>query len=396
MTIATGGALGLMETFNGVPQVLWIRVGALGDLLISTAALEAAFERFPDSKIWVLGDRFWLELLEPAQWPRLNGIIIRKKKRRGQLYVPASRTGWKREGDERPLSYFYRRSQATINLRIESYRFAWGPWFARVPIRIGSCPWPMKWLYTHWLPWLGKEPNLHERDWYEAVVRAPRRKLFPLGTTENNRRKLAVSTDRPRAGLPKLKEPNWSTVTRLTEGKASVRFKSYWLINPTASRREKAWPAKNFRELALKLSERLKVNGISIVIVGAPNETEWLTQVAGSDFPIVQPPSLGELIDVVAGANVLITNTSSVQFIAAGSGTPSLTIMGRSQPVRWGPVGGQDIVVQGKIPDPRPSDLFKEERLAYESIGVDSVLEACAVFEKVSKKNSSIEKDYTP
>src|SRR5690349_3038775 len=116
-----------MDVFRDVPQVLWIRVGALGDLLISTAALESTFERFPDSKIQVLGDRFWLELLEPAKWPRLNGIIIRKKKSRGQLYVPAGEKTWKRSGEEKRLSYFYKHSDATVNLRIESYRFAWGP-----------------------------------------------------------------------------------------------------------------------------------------------------------------------------------------------------------------------------------------------------------------------------
>ncbi len=132
------------------------------------------------------------------------------------------------------------------------------------------------------------------------------------------------------------------------------------------------------------------------MIVGAPNESEWLSQVAGTEFPIVQPPSLGELIDVVSGANVLITNTSSVQFIAAGTRTPSITLMGRSEPVRWGPVGPQDIVVRGEIPNPRPADLFEEERLAYESISVGRVLEACIQFEKDTKKNSNVEKEYRP
>lgn len=385
-----------MEIFRNVPQVLWIRVGALGDLLISTAALETTFERFPDSKIWVLGDRFWLELLEPSRWPRLNGIIIRKKKGKAQLYVPSGNNGWKREGEERSLSYFYRRSQATVNLRIESYRFAWGPWLSGVPIRIGSCPWPMKWLYTHWFPWLGKEPQLHERDWYEAVVKASKRRLLVPGTTESNRRRYAIATGRPLAGLPQLKEGNQATISRLTQDKGAIQFKRYWLINPTASRKEKAWPAQKFRELALKLSEKLRTQGISVVIIGAPNESEWLSQVAGGDFPLVQPPTLGELIDVVSGANVLITNTSSVQFIAAGCRTPSLTLMGRSEPVRWGPVGPQDVVVQGEIPNPPPANLFEEERLAYESISVERVLEACTHFEKDSKKNSSIEKEYRP
>ncbi|MEQ1875276.1 MAG: glycosyltransferase family 9 protein [Bdellovibrionia bacterium] len=388
-----------MDVHPNVGQVLWIRVGALGDLLISTAALAATFQRFPDSKIWVLGDRFWLELLEPARWPRLNGIIIRKKGARGQLYVPSGAKTWKREGEEKRLSYFYRRSQATVNLRIESYRFAWGPGLARVKIRIGSCPWPMKWLYTHWSPWLGKEPMIHERDWYEMVAQAPKRSFFPLGTTEANRNKYATFNERPVRGLPRLKEPNWQTIVKLSEEHPELppaRYQNYWLINPTASRKEKAWPAAKFRELCQRLKPRLEALGKSLVIVGAPNETDWLSQVGGNEFQVIQPPSLGELIDVVAGANVLITNTSSVQFIAAGTGTPSVTLMGRSQPIRWGPVGLQDVVVQGKIPSPPLADLFEEERLSYASIEVDEVLQVLEVFEKVSKKNSSVEKVYTP
>ncbi|HEX4923186.1 MAG TPA: glycosyltransferase family 9 protein [Bdellovibrionales bacterium] len=396
-----------MEIFRDVPQVLWIRVGALGDLLISTAALEETFKRFPHSKVWVLGDRFWLELLEPAQWPRLNGIIIRKKNNRGQLYVPASQKGWRREGDARSLGYFYRRTQATVNLRIESYRFAWGPWRARVPIRIGSCPWPMKWLYTHWSPGLGKEPALHERDWYVNVVRAPKRSWFPLGRLEENRSKFATATDRPRGGLPRLKEADPSTIARLTLPKAQsastraplkepVSFKNYWLINPTSSRIEKAWPAIKFREFALQLAERLRETGQKVVVIGAPNETEWLKKVAGEELPIVQPPTLGELIDVVAGANILVTNTSSVQFIAASTKTPTITLMGRSSPVRWGPVGPQDIVVKGKIPEGGHPDLFVEERLAYESISVEQVLRECEKFVKVSNPETAVETNFKP
>lgn len=388
-----------MDVFWGVPQVLWIRVGALGDLLISTAALEETFKRFPDSQVWVLGDKFWLELLEPGQWPRLNGVILRKKGNKGQLYVPASRTGWKREGEARPLGYFYRRTQATVNLRIESYRFAWGPWRARVPIRIGSCPWPMKWLYTHWSPWLGKEPALHERDWYLAVTRAPRRTWRPLGKLLDNRKLYANATERPRGGLPRLKEPDRSTVTRLTgqnSRHAPAQYKRYWLINPTSSRIEKAWPAEKFRELALRLAPKLREQGQTLLVLGAPNETAWLERVAGNELQIVQPPTLGELIDVVAGANILITNTSSVQFIAASTKTPSLTLMGRSSPVRWGPVGAQDVVVKGKIPEGGHPDLFLEERLAYESITVEQVLRECEKFVKVSNLETSVETNFKP
>jgi ADP-heptose:LPS heptosyltransferase len=251
---------------------------------------------------------------------------------------------------------------------------------------------------THWSPWLGKEPAIHECEWYSNVVEAPKRKLWPLGFERENRALLSKSGECPKSGLPSLKEPNRDTVSELTSNNrllGKVQFGQYVLVNPTASRIEKAWPAAKFRELCLALKPMLQQLGKRIVVVGAPNETEWLYLVAGRDFHVVQPQSLGELIDVVAGSSLLVTNTSSVQYIAAGTKTQTITLMGRALPLRWGPVGPSDRVIRGTIPA-NASDIFEEEQLGYESITVDSVLSEVLEAAKISHPQSNIENPSRP
>jgi ADP-heptose:LPS heptosyltransferase len=177
--------------------------------------------------------------------------------------------------------------------------------------------------------------------------------------------------------LPRLKEPDRVTAERL----AQAEFGHYWLINPTASRREKAWPVEKFRELSRRLVPLLAGAGLELRILGAPSESEWLRQAVPPGLDpgraIVQPPSARHLLDVLGGARALVTNTSSTQFLAPGLGVRTLTLMGRSRPEIWGPLGPRDLVVRGAIDPALDKEIFRQEELAYQSIPVASVLAAC-------------------
>ncbi len=336
-------------------------MGALGDLLVSLEALKITCDRFPNAQVWIVGSALWLDLIEPTMWPRVNGIIVSEDGKWGQMfeYSPIERE-WVLVGEKRKLSLFAKSCQASVNLRIESFRFSWFVW-PWVPIRIGSCPWVMKWLYTHWLPWLGKEPAIHERDWYSLVAGAGREE-----------KPLALPYQLKMTGLPPLKmisETKLRSLWKLEKGK-------YVLVNPTASRREKAWPSEKFRKLCGKLeSEKLEV-----IVIGAPKETEWLKEVAGENVRLIQPKSLMDLADVVGGARFLVTNTSSLQFVAASMKTPVITLMGLAAPLRWGPVGSKDKTVCAKEDFSSMKDLFERDRAAYASIPFELVWSAVKTF----------------
>jgi len=377
-------------------QVCFIRLGAVGDLLVATAALEETLERFPDAKIWVAGPELWKQLLLPSRWPRINGIIAIDKKGKGRLNVPNLQSeSWEPEGEIHSLQHYLKSCQASVNLRLESLRFAWPAFFARVPIRIGTCWWGTKWLYTHWASWLGKDPIVHERDRLLRIAIAPAVRWWPLGLTSKNRKELIgeqTYNDRKSKAekyfaiqpgqnpetvayrwkekvLPSLKNPDKKVAESLTNANR------YVLVNPTASRIEKAWPAEKFRELCLKLQPWLKEKSYQLFVIGSPNETEWLSKVAGREIPVVQPPNLRILMDVIGSSRALITNTSSLQFFANSLRAPTVTLMGRTFPARWGPLAPHDLTICGKLPSPPLSDVFAEDFSAYDSISVETVEE---------------------
>lgn len=361
-------------------KVIWIRVAALGDCLIATAALHETIQRFSGQPVYVMGPRFWTELLEPRQWPALRGIIVIDKKQ-GELFE-VQENNWVSAREKKPLSDFFSDAGVVVNHRIESFRYSWAPFFRRVPVRIGSCPWPMKWLYTDWAPWLGKDPLLHERDWHlDVALSEPWNGGFAFGVEEARRRfenrenlKLKKSIDYwNKKGLPLLREKNFEIAKPYLLG---FEKEKYVLVNPTSSRYEKAWPREKFREFLLGARELLEKKGLTAFVIGSPQETDWLKDIAKEDFKIVQPRSLADLVQVVSFAKCLVTNTSSMQFISASQDTRTVTLMGQAKPEQWGPLGPQDIVVLGEVPSGFDGNIFQRDLEAYKSIPVSRVLDA--------------------
>jgi ADP-heptose:LPS heptosyltransferase len=337
-------------------KVVFIHRGAWGDLYVSTAALFEVCKRHHrddgERNIWIVGSKAWLEIIDFSQWSEIAGIIVSENGWNGELieYQGQKNSVW--------LPAFFLGVGYSYNLRTESLRYAWAPFLARVPVRCGTSETAANLLYTHPSPWLGKDPVIHERDRMLDVVR--------------NSLLLDSKVDWSGKGLPVLKSVLASDVLRVV----GCESKKYWLINPTSSRIEKAWPAERYRELALRLRKLLPSN-MDVLVLGAPNETHWLTEIAQEDFRILQPKSISDLMIAVAGASQLIANTSSVQFLASAFDTPVLTLLGRAHPKIWGPLGrhSQSVSPKNYVED-ASLNIFQREAQAYECISVEDVLEA--------------------
>lgn len=361
-----------------VKTAAWIRVGALGDLLVGLASLVETHKLFPHAELYVVGPKLWCEILSPEEFPFVKKVVvIERRGQQARLFENRSSKWEPRDTRVWPLHDVLRQCQAVVNTNIDSYRYGFAAWRARVPIRIGSAPGSMAWLYTNCAPFFGKDPMMHERDAALMLLEYADSgwgKFFR--STERNRINLvdwissSVLIHRWRGiGLPPGKKKDFDRAHALT-GCADGK---YILLNPTASRREKAWPSENFYDLAKCLQLRLKPLGIEVLILGSPMETEWLLEVAKSEFKLVQPPTIFDLQDVLYSSYGLVTNTSSVQFIAAMTGTPTLTIMGRARPEIWGPLGKNDLVVLGHPPAELEEDIFIQELEGYKGIAVEEV-----------------------
>ena len=361
-------------------RVGWIRIGALGDLLVGLASLRETLDRWPQAAVTVVGSPLWLQILEPGYWPQIDRLaIVEKRGTEAKIFdriAGAGRFDWveRPEAASNLRQEFSSGYDAVFNARVDSPRQGFAAFWARVPERWGSAEGLSRFIYNRRAPHDGKDPLIHERDvplllMDEAEAGLNHDVRF-LGKSLRERIDLSPRVLKWRgAGLP--------CARRLDSAQFKTRlgFDRYFLVNPTSSRREKAWPPAKFRSLIEK-TERAKIfPGVKPVVIGAPHETDWLREIAGDKFQIAQAASIGELFNMVAGAEFLLTNTSSMQFIAASTGTRTLTLMGRARPEIWGPLGPSDQFVIGTEPKEIES-IFERELQAYESIDVETVLKS--------------------
>lgn len=372
------------QAWSGLRKVAWLRSGALGDLVVGLASLVELPRFFPEGRVTVIGPSLWLQLLDARVMPFLERlIVVPRKGKRGRAYH-ARDGAWVAESEtDEDLAKLLGGYEAFVNTNTDSYRYGFVAMRARVPVRIGSAPREMAWLYHYNAPFLGKDPLIHERDLPLALLEfaTPGWRRFTRATPAN-RAQLAEILGASRLiagwherGLPNLIQYSDERVRALT----GLERGRYFLVNPTSSRREKAWPSEKARELLLGMRAELNQLNLEPLVIGAPTETEWLREVAGGEFRVVQPVSLRDLQEVVRGARLLLTNVSSMQFIAASTQTPTLTVVGRSKPEIWGPVGCRDRIVRAKPLDATEGgslSIFEEEALMYRSVTVDEVKQA--------------------
>lgn len=350
-------------------KIVFLRLGALGDLLVSLTALNDVLAAHPGKQIIVCGNALWLEILRAYPLWNIHTVYILNGKYGLDEYT--RHDNWSKSGVSTTFYKLCRETQILYNLRHESLRYSWHAFFARVPVRFGSSPRFFKFLFTHWYGWLGMEPPIHERDWLAAIVSAPRRSSGIYRSQRYNRGLLEkrnaahTYTELNREALPEMQLPKDAAAV-LARYKLPPR--KYILINPTASRRDKAWPAENFRALADFLAGQ--PGKAEIRMIGSPAETDWLTEAAGNAATL-QPQNLRELFIIVTCAKALITNTSSMQFIASATQTPTLTLMGWADPIRWGPLGAQNLVIRGTTSHNR--NIFARDEESYRSIAVERV-----------------------
>lgn len=378
--------------WKSLKRVAWIRTGALGDLVVGLAALSEMSTFFPMARLTVVGPAQWLEILSPQQFPALERVAVVERRSANATMMVPGREGWipeKRSDGSRdiPLVDFLATCDGVVNTNIDSLRYGFMAWRAGVPVRVGSAASPMTWVYTDSSPYFGKDPLVHERDVALLLLELASRDFSRhFHSVARNRRHLGeiVASSRliqkwRQLGLPQAKVPDHLRARALT-GRDE---QTYLLVNPTASRREKTWPSERMRALLAEMSQEFSRLKVVPIVIGAPSETAWLNEVAGSEYRVVQPRSLDELQDVVAGARALLTNGSSMQFIAATTQTPVLTIFGRGQPLVWGPVGPKDRFVRAKFAGAHLGQTFaglEEEERTYRTIEVSDVAKEFRVF----------------
>lgn len=114
----------------------------------------------------------------------------------------------------------------------------------------------------------------------------------------------------------------------------------------------KRWPAERFAELARRLAEE---TGLCVIATGSSAEAD-LTATTVAECRRILPHSaidlggktpLPDLISLLSGASLLVSNDSGTMHLGAALGIPTIVIVGSTDMARTGPLGHRHRIVQG-------------------------------------------------
>ncbi|MGX8009131.1 glycosyltransferase family 9 protein [Mesorhizobium sp. ORM8.1] len=133
--------------------------------------------------------------------------------------------------------------------------------------------------------------------------------------------------------------------------KAGLRRNAFLAVHAGASFAGRRWQPERFAEAIDTISTQ---TGLSVVLVGGPDETEANDQI----MALVRTPvvnlvgalSLEALLALLKEARLFLGNESGPMHIAAAAGTPVVGLFGLTNPVRWAPVGAPSISLRPLMP----------------------------------------------
>jgi heptosyltransferase-1 len=112
------------------------------------------------------------------------------------------------------------------------------------------------------------------------------------------------------------------------------------ILNPGAKWENKRWPKEYFRELASSISKNFPRT--QIVLLGGKSDYELTAGIRnGTDsvLDLTGRTSLWEMIEVIRGAQLMVTNDTGPMHIGAALKTPLVPLFGPTNPARTGPYG---------------------------------------------------------
>jgi len=116
-------------------------------------------------------------------------------------------------------------------------------------------------------------------------------------------------------------------------------------LSPGAVGAGKAWPAAHYAELARALT----ADGVSIWVLGGPNEAPLAATIAAGGGSRVRDLTGNDLRNAVlahAAADVAVTNDSGLMHVAAAIGTPTVAIFGPTSPWHWKPLNPLAAIIE--------------------------------------------------
>lgn len=168
------------------------------------------------------------------------------------------------------------------------------------------------------------------------VKNEPRRSQFIL-------RSLGLDPNDVESGLPIIS----SLPSRLLKYDAVGNLIKYAVINPGAKFKVKRWPTSYFAQITQYLHDEL---GLEVYITGSSGEGHLGDEIGLLDgnksISLCGKTSLPELVEVLRGAELIISNDTGPMHLASLMNRPTIAIFGtRMSLTHWYPVGKNTTVI---------------------------------------------------
>ena len=281
-----------------VRKILVCQLRQIGDVILTTPALELLKRRFPDAKIHVLTEKKCLPVLEHN--PHIERIWPIDKKALPNLWTE--------------LGYYRQIAREGFDLVVDFQqlpRCRWVVAFSRAPYRLSYPPsWYKRPLY-----------NIRYQPPKAYAAQQKANLLNPLGITwQGETPKIFLTDEECRNATAMLKEAGLGPRGRLVT------------VDPTHIRATRCWPAEHFAKLLDLIAEH--DGSMRCLLLYGPGEEEVASAVADKMarrdnlLNIGRMLTLREMFAVQAKACLHVGNCSAPRHSAVAVGTPTLTILG--------------------------------------------------------------------
>lgn len=281
-------------------NILVVGPSWVGDTVISQVLLQLLLQRHPGAQIDYLAPPWTLPLL--TRMPEVRRGILNPFGH-GALQLGARR----RLGLELRAGRYDQ-----VLVLPNSWKSALPAWFAGIPLRTGFRG-EARWGLLNDLRTLDKQALPQMADRFAALA-------FPAGT---------ALPPLPRPALRSTAAQRQQLLSRLglEAARPAVAFCPGAEYGPA-----KRWPERHFAELARLLAAR----GYAIWLVGSPKD-HAVAETIAKDAPalctnLCGKTDIAEAADLLAAAQLVVTNDSGLMHIAAAVGRPVIALYGSSSP----------------------------------------------------------------
>ncbi len=332
-------------------NILLIQLKRIGDLILTTPAISAVRDKFPDATITLMVSGGCAGLL-PAIPHIDRTYIIHRNPADAATFLSIARTKFEACVD------FTRNNRSAIVT-----------WLSRAEKRIGSHRIKRRsrfrhWAYNEFVP--GRMRDHHMIDYNLSL-------LQPLGIVD-------VS---PRVRLILPAEVCHSAVELRRKLKIEEPFV---IFHPGSARSEKFWEPDRWADVITTAMDRwhftpVLTGGISQVEKShlADIESRLPRPSAGSGPAVVDLSGKIDLLTLaalIAQARLVVTVDSAPMHIAAATGTRQIVLFGPTNPFHWQPRQPTALILQGNSAGPVHQFAPRQERLPMKLISTQTVIDA--------------------